>query len=267
MTTNRRSSALSVGAAVLVLIGTTAACGASGDRSLQSADELPVARQTATTVADTSTTTTTTLPGEEFDPFFAPDGTVLDAIGIAFDETLDVRALPGSSRPVVASLPPLSGGIVSEGRARSITGDGIWLEVTATGATGWVNSFNLARLGRVRDVTADVISAIGSTPTAPSMLELGELVNEVLVPSDPDAPPAEVILVAEPGSGTTAEVVYDVFPGEFFGDDTSIGSRIVVTGEQIIPEAAFAPGVVYRLVRVDSIAFCTRGVTDDGLCV
>ena len=51
----------------------------------------------------------------------------------------------------------------------------------------------------------------------------------------------------------------------FFGDDTSIGSRIVVTGEQIIPVAASSPGVVDELV--DSITVWTRGVTDDGLCV
>jgi hypothetical protein len=258
--------------AVLVAVTAVAGCGDSGVSTLQSADEVPAAQEATTTSTSSSTTTTTTsLPGDEFEPIYTPTGAILDVIGIAFDETFDLRSLPGSSQPVVASRPPLTSGIESQGRAQLIAGDGVWLEVTSAGDTGWADSSKLARLAGVRDGTADVTSAVGGTPTAPSMLELGEIVSDVVVPSDPAAPPAEIIVAAAPSQTPTAEVVYDVFPGEFFGDDTSIGFRIVVVGRQApagpLPETGFAPGVVYELVRVDTIGFCTRGVTSDGFCV
>lgn len=261
---------------VLVAATATAACGGADGATVQTADEVPAAQEATTTVASATTTTpttapATTLPGEEFDPIYTPAGAVLDAIGIAFDETFDVRGLPGSGRPVVASLPPLSGGIESQGRARLIENDGVWLEVIAAGTTGWVESSQVARLGGARDVTADVVAATGGTPTAPSMLELAQIVDGVVVPSDAAAPPAEIVVAAAPSGAPTDEVVSDVFPGEFFGDDTSIGFRIVVVGRQVtagsLPETGFASSVVYELVRADVINLCTRGVTDDGLCV
>ena len=44
------------------------------------------------------------LPGDEFEPIFTPTGAILDVIGVAFDETFDLRALPGSGQPVVLTL-------------------------------------------------------------------------------------------------------------------------------------------------------------------
>lgn len=264
-----------------------AACGQSDDPSVRSASELPAAPDPAAPVAGAPTSTpgttattapstaaastTTTLPGEPFDYPFASAGAMLDVVGIAFDETLDLHDLPGSTQPVVASLPPLTRGVVSEGRAQSVSGDGIWLEVTASGTTGWTSPSNLAYLGGVRDATATVVAELGGRPTAPSMLELGDIVNGVVVPSDPAAPPADIVMAAAPGSGSTAEVVYDTFPGEFFGDDAASGSRVVVTGRQVtagsLPPTGVRSSVVYELVRVDTLSLCTRGVTTDGLCV
>lgn len=233
-----------------------------------------VSTTTAPGAAQASPTTTTTLPGEPSDTAFTPAGAVLDVIGIAFDDVLTVHALPGDDQPVVARLAPLSGDVVSAGRARRIDNGtvSVWLEVSAGGAAGWVRCCtNLAYLGGAKDVTAVVTAAVGRTPTAPSMLELGRIVTDALVPSDPAAPPAEIVIAAAPGDGPTAVVVYDTFPGEFFGSDTDIGSRYTVTGRRVasaaLPATGFAPTVRYELVRVETMAFCIRGTTDGGLCV
>ena len=219
-----------------------------------------------------TSTTTSTLPGEPFDIGFWPAGAVLDVAGVAFDETLPVHASPGSDQPVVAELAPLTRGVVSTGNARLIESPaaGIWVQVTAGGVTGWVGASALVHLGGSRDVTADAVSATGGTPTAATMLELGQIVTDALVPSDPASLP-RIVVAAAPGTGVTSEVIYDTFPGEFFGDDTSIGSRLVVIGRQTptgsLPPTAFASAVGYELVSVTAISLCTRGTTDDGLCV
>ncbi len=227
---------------------------------------------TATTEATATTGTSgpTSLPGEAFDPVFTPAGAVLAAVGVAFDETLTVRALPGFDRPEIASFSPLVDGLVSEGRAQRVDSD-VWLEVTAREVTGWTPLRRLVYLGAARDQTPAIVAAIGDVPTAPSMLELGTIVTDALVPSDASAPPAEIVVAVEPIPEATSEIVYDTFPGEFFGSDDSIGTRYVVTGRQTIgdplPVTGFSAGLVYELVRVDAITFCTRGVTQDGLCI
>ena len=200
------------------------------------------------------------LPGEPYPNVTA--GTVAEVPGVPFDEVFVLRTLPGGSQPVAASLPSLTQ-LVMTGDARMLGDFEVWVEVTAPGATGWISKFELVYIGGARDVTADAVSALGGVPTAPTMLELGDIVTAALVPSDPEASPTEVVLVSAPTSGSPSEAVYDTFPGEFFGSDTDRGSRYLVTG-------VLAPGSppMWALDRAVAQGLCTRGVeTSTGLCV
>ena len=200
------------------------------------------------------------LPGEPYP--YVTAGTVAEVAGVPFDDVFVLRTLPGGSQPVAVSLPPLTQ-LVMTGRARAFGEFEVWVEVTASGATGWISKYELVYLSATSDVTADAIAAHGALPTAPSMLDLGDIVTAALVPSHPDATPTEIVLVAAPTAGSPSEAVYDTFPGEFFGDDTAIGSRYRVTG-QLLPGSP----TMWELDTVVRQVLCTRGVdTPTGFCV
>ncbi len=261
--------------AMLVVLGS---CGTADDRAGAPLATPSTTAPPATTAAPTTdpptttdapTTTSSTLPGEPYE--FAIAGTVAEVPGVAFDETFDLRTLPGDDQPVAASLPPLTQ-LVFTGRGREIargTSTVPWVEVTADGVTGWISQWSLVYLGAPRDVTAQTVSAIGQLPVAATMLELGTIVTDAY----PDAPPPPtIVLVAQPTPGSTSEVVYDVFPDEAFGDDAARGARLRVTGRQVpasdLPVTGLASSVVYELVRVEASSLCTRGVSDpSGVCV
>ena len=271
MRANLRRSTVVV-SALLVIVG---ACGTSTGEQLQS----PVAAQadpstttvtpTTTAAADEPAPASTTLPGEPNDDALSA-GNVADVVGVAFDEVFVIRTLPGDDQPVAASLAPLTQ-LVLTGQGRELdqgTFSVPWVEVTAGGATGWISRWELVYLGAPRDLTAETVAAVGMVPTAPTMLELGKIVTD----ADADVPPPEIIVVAEPSAGPVSEVVYDVFPDEEFGDDTTRGSRLRVTGRQIpagdLPVVAFASSLVYELVSVEATSLCTRGVdAPTGFCV
>ena len=277
MSTRPRPSAI----AVLALLVVVAACGTgtSDGESLRSpvggpADPTTTIVAPATTTIAASTTTTaeppptTTLPGEPWD--FAIAGTVADVAGIAFDEVFVIRTLPGAEQPVAASLPPLTQ-LVLTGRGRQLDQGPIfvvWLEVTAGSATGWIPQHSLVYLSESQDITADIVAEVGVRPTAPTMLELGKTVTDAYS----RVPPPDIVLASEPSAGTTSEVVYDVFPDEAFGDDTTNGSRLRVTGRQVpvddLPETGFAGALGYELVSVETTSLCRRGVdASSGFCV
>ncbi len=264
--TNVTSAAATTTTAVDTTAETTTTLATTTTTTIAATTTTTVPPTTTTTTPPTTTTTTvpppTTLPGEPFDPPFTPAGAELAAAAVRFDETFDLRELPGAGQPLVASLPPLATGIVSEGRARLLPdGGGIWLEVTASGTTGWTDGL-LVYLSDPFDVTADVVISLGGNPTAPTMLDLADIVANDLAPSDPAAPPVELVLAAAPPGGSPSEAVYDMLPGEFFGDDSSIGSRYRIVGQEV--QGANPPA--FELVRAEVIALCTRGVSG-GLCV
>lgn len=214
----------------------------------------------------TSPATSTTLPGTPFEPMYTPAGAELGAIAVRFDETLDVRSLPGAGQPILTSLPPLATGIVATGRAQRVDQES-WLEVTAAGVTGWAPYHHLRYIGGERDATSTFVRLLGGTPTAPSMLELGLLVAGAIASTDPEVT-SRVVPVVAPTSGATATVTYDVVG---FPDDSVAGQRLAVTGRQVptasLPATAFAASTRYELVRVDATLICWRGVTPDGICV
>jgi hypothetical protein len=223
--------------------------------------------RTATTTTEPPPTAasavTTTLPEEEcFGPCPRQDDT-LGVVGIAFDELLTLRVAPATDEMVVGALPPLTE-VVATGDNRAT-----WYEVTANGQTGWAPRANLLALDGTFDLTAGIVSSLGSLPRASSMLELGMIVTDVVVPCDP-ATPTTIVVVVAPTPGLVSEVVYDTFTGEMCGDDSIAGERIRVTGQQVenseLPANGFARALVYELVSVESRYICWRG-SDGTLCV
>ncbi len=252
----------------------------AAEDSASSTTTIPVEATVSTTLTTTGTRTTaavgvaestaTTLPGTPFDHIYISAGSVLGVVGIAFDDTLSVHSLPGSDQPVIGTLPPLSRDVVASGRAQLLGPGKVYLEVTAGGITGWVHSRHVLFIAGPQDFTAMVLSAFGSTPRAPSMLELGRTVVDALGPP-PDAPSRILVVVSAPTDGSIAEVTFDEFFGEEFGDDSIAGDRYRVVGRQVpegdLPVTGLVSTIVYELVRVEWTGLCWRGAAPEGLCV
>jgi hypothetical protein len=185
---------------------------------------------------------------------FPEAGDVLGVVGVAHDDVLNVRAVPGAEATIVGTLEPLADDVVALGRSRQLPGS-IWTEVQAGGATGWVNSSFVAYLGGVDDITSQVIEDIGETPMAETMTSLGLLVAATLASDDP---PPRIVMVAPPTVGDLGEVTYDVIR---VGDDAVRGTRLHVFGRPS------EDGESFILKSVESTTLCGRGVTEDGLCI
>lgn len=222
---------------------------------------------TTTTAAPTTTSTTSPtagpipdadLPGDDFD--IAPAaGSNIAVVGVQYDDTLNVREVPGMDGAIIAELAPTSTDAVATGRARMLT-ESIWWEVTtADGRIGWVGSSFTAQIGPTNDTTAAVIAALGYTPEEASVQDLAFLVAET-VDTDPDVPTDLVIVVAPDETGDLAEVTLDVIG---LGDDSVRGVRLHVFGTPLPSGDAFA------LKSVEATDLCdpTRGPTSpDGIC-
>lgn len=205
-----------------------------------------------TTEATTTTTTTTVLPGEPFD-IFPPAGAVLAVIGVAHDDVLNVRDVPGDGQ-IIATYEPVADDVVSAGAGWKLPTT-IWWQVSVGGTEGWVNSSFLAYLGTVDDVTSQVVAALGGIPEEETMLDLGRVVAEALASDDPKS---DIVMSIAPSIGDLGEVTYDVVG---IGDDAARGSRLHVFG------APSASGDGFTLKTVEATVLCGRGVTDDGLCI
>ena len=260
-----RTSALVVVAALLL-----AGCADDGEPVSTEAGVTtvePTTTSTTTTTAASSTTTSTSalapgattapgsLPGERLD-LFPYEGDELAVVAVAADDTLNLRAGPGVEFDVVAELEPTAG-VVATGHNRSIEGGGIWVEVTATGTTGWANSAYLAHLGATDDVTSQIVSA-GDRPRAETMLDLGNEVARLRAGPDAEGEPRlQVVVVDGPSVGDLGEVTVDVVG---FADDAVLGERLRVFGQ---PDPG---GESFSLRTVEATTLCRRGVSD-GLCV
>jgi hypothetical protein len=209
---------------------------------------LPV---TTTTVAASTTTLSSGLPGDPID-FGPAEGDVLGVIGVAHDDVLNLRKVPGADQAILVGIPPLFSDLIAVGSTRQLAAS-MWIEVDYSGLTGWVNLRFIAYLGATGDVTSDVVSSLGETPVAPTMAELGLLVAEHLVADNPDA---SFVMSGPATVGDLGEVTYDIVG---FGDDSVRGTRIHVFGEPV--DDGFA------LNAVEATPFCSRGVTPDGVCL
>ena len=240
---------------VLLLIG---ACGGSAaDTSTTTgASTTSASTTTAPTTSTTAGPTTTSeddLPGEPID--IGPvAGDELAVVGVAHDDILNVRTAPGIDSEIVAELAPTATGLIATGRARSLP-ESIWFEVEVEGLTGWVSSSFVGYLGLTDDTTAEVIEALGETPGAETMMDLGLIVAEAM---SSDEPPSRIVMSEAPKVGDLGEVTYDVVG---FGDDALGGVRLHVFGDPA------EGGEGFVLSNVERTFICSRGVTDDGFCV
>lgn len=260
-------------ASILLAAGLLAACG-GGD----AAGDAPSTTSTATTISSTPTTTTaspattvatpttSTAPAtsaatssttalstaDDGDPidFFHQDGDVLAVIGVAFDDTLNVRSGPGTAHDVVVELEPLTDDVVATGESRQIGSGQIWSEVRAGGATGWANVAFLAYVGATDDITAEVTDRLGETPHGDTLEEIALVVAGSRASEEP---PSEITIVAQTAEGDVEDVTVDVVG---LGDDAIRGERLVVFG-------APTDSGGYSLMSVERTFLCSRGVTEE----
>ena len=205
----------------------------------------------STTAAPTTPTTTTELPGEASD--LGPEaGDRLVVMGVAYDDTLNVRAAPGANQPIVHELAPTADDLIALGRTRRLPGS-FWHQIEVDGISGWVNASFVGQPGPVDDVTASVVQRMGGIPEAGTMLELGDLIAGALAVDDP---PSRIILTVAPTEGDLGEVTFDIVGLE---DDAVSGFRIHIFG---------APGGEgFYLDTVEARNFCSRAVDSQGFCV
>lgn len=236
-----------------------AGCGASGSdttTTIPATTTRPPDTTTASTTTATAPTTTTSdddLPGEPID-FGPAAGDEVAVVGVAHDDVLNVRAAPGTDSDVVAELEPTATGLIGTGRARSLP-ESIWFEVEVEGVTGWVSSAFVGYLGLTDDATAEVIDTLGETPAAETMLDLGLIVAEAM---SSEEPPSRIVMSVAPTVGDLGEVTYDVVG---LGDDALGGVRLHVFGDPADGGEGFV------LSNVERTFICSRGTTDDGLCL
>ena len=175
-------------------------------------------------------------------------------VGVAFNDTLNVRMGPGTEFDVLTELKNRSDDVKATGQNRLLP-NSIWFEVMVNGETGWANGSFLGYLGQSQNGTLDFARWFGQDflPAGPSMTQLGQLVADSL---KSEAPPSRITIQQAPVDGV---VVYDILD---LGDDSVAGLRVTttaaLTGEDDVKR---------RITRVDQQVICGRGVTADGLCV
>jgi hypothetical protein len=172
-------------------------------------------------------------------------------MAIAHDDRLNFRAGPGTDQEILNRLGALFEGFTATGNNRQLP-NSIWYEGTVGGEIGWASSSFLAYIGATDDITAAVISDLGETPVAETMLDLGMMVAEASASTDP---PSRIRMSVAPTVGDLGEVTFDVVD---LGDDAVAGVRLHVFGT---PEEES-----FSLRTVERTLLCSRGVSSDGLC-
>lgn len=210
-----------------------------------------VLEPTTTTTAASTTTSSSGFPGDPID-FGPAAGNTLGVIGVAHDDVLNLRSAPGADQDILAGIPPLYSTLIAVGETRQLAAS-MWIAVDYAGLGGWVNLRFVAYLGDTSDATAAVLSNLGETPAAETILELGLIVAESLASDDPAS--ALVVTVA-PTVGDLGEVTYDVIG---LADDAVRGLRVHVFGQPM--DGGFS------LDAVEVTPLCGRGADEDGLCV
>lgn len=198
------------------------------------------------------------LPGEPFDYDIPGAGDLMAVVGVAHDDVLNLRSLPGADQPIVETLAPLTDDVVTTGRKRILPDEsGIWAEVTHRTSAGWVNASYLGYLGVVDDWTSRVVEANGGrVPSGATMEALGRAVTDALVQTDPADGP-RLVQVAPATDGDRGEVTYDVVG---LLDDSQLGVRLHLFG-------APQPGGGFTLAAAEATGLCRRGVNDARACI
>lgn len=203
------------------------------------------------TTTDSLDSSTTSLLGGPID-FGPQSGDVLAVVGVSHDDKLNLRAGPGPSQQVLATIDPTYATLVAHGETWD-TSQAFWISVDYEGTSGWVHFGFVAYLGYTDDVTDSVVTDLGEYPVADTMEELGLLVAEVFESVDP---PSRVVMTVGATPGDLGEVTYDVIG---LGDDAEYGVRLHIFGE------ATADGFTLKTVEMTSL--CGRGTSAEKLCV
>ncbi|WP_419922547.1 hypothetical protein [Candidatus Poriferisodalis sp.] len=246
-----------------------------------------------TTLAPTSTIATTDtaddLPGEpsEFGP---AAGTQLGVVGVRHNSLLNVRDAPNGA--IVATLNLRIGGqgdgvlqvrdpdadevvaslgvdgLTATGRSRDLSTT-TWLEIQAGPIFGWASGAYLAPLSPdIRlNVTGEVTSQLGRTPTSSTLTGLGNTIAGVFKSEEP---PSDVAVSGAPGeSGGVARITIDVVG---LPDDSLRGYRLLITatssGGSSGDDDTDAEPQTFTLQGVFATPLCysERGVSDSGSC-
>jgi hypothetical protein len=175
-------------------------------------------------------------------------------VGVAYDDVLNIRRGPGTSFPIVATLPPLADDVTATGRGWLAGPGSLWYEVSRSGTTGWAAGRFLAWRGGTDDVTSPVVARVGHVPVAETMIDLGRVVAEARV----YGPEKSLITMSvAPSVGDLGEVTYDVVG---LSDDSVWAQRLHVFGQPT------DSGEGFSLKSVEATSFCARGPSDDGRC-
>ncbi len=189
------------------------------------------------------------LPGEAVD-LFSIANQELTVVGVDFDDSLNVRAIPELSADVVATAGPAAT-LSATGRTR-YNDDLFWYEVSTSNQVGWVVVNYVAMAGYTDDATAEVIESIGQTPQGATMEELGTEISKLYASDDP---PSRIVQSGPTRNAETAEVTYDIIG---LGDDGLAGLRLHVFATE--------GSGGYELKSVERTILCSRGVSAEGLC-
>lgn len=173
-------------------------------------------------------------------------------VGVRHDDTLNLRAGPGTSQPVLITIPPTEDRLRAEGETRRVD-QSFWTKVAYQGRTGWVHMGYLGYAGIVEDGTAETVAVLGGYPEEATLAALGTRVASVY---ESDEVESRVVQVTPGSAGDLHEIVFDVIG---FADDAVGGARLHVFAEKT------AAG--FRLVSVEVMAICMRGVDADRSCV
>ena len=232
------------------------------------------------------TDTAVALPGEPYE--FGPSaGAGLVVVGVAHDSALNVRDVPngeiiarldsvmdGVRDPAVYVRKPgsddiivtvdLRRGIVATGNTRKLPTT-IWHELRVGDLVGWASGTYLAPLGADRDATAEVVEALGGTPTADTLTDLGLQVSALFASTGEVQ--SRTTISSRPGVfEALGDITLDVLG---LPDDAVRGYRINITADAGAEDWTQddAGPFTLRSVTVTPICDSHRGVTEEGLCL
>ena len=229
----------------LALTACVRGSGEDTDDTATPTSAVPETTQGVTTEAPETTTGITppeSMPGDviEFGPL---EGDQIAVVGVAHDDTLNVRIAPGVEFDVIETLAP-DANMTAGGENRLLV-DSFWVEIDSGSGKGWVNEAFVGFLGVTRDIDLSTVSVA----PAPTPEEFGLAVAQSFASVDPVSK-VELVGVAD------TVVTYDVLG---LGDDALKGLRLTIETTEI-DEGFTVSGLQEQ-------AICSRGLTTDLKCV
>jgi hypothetical protein len=191
-----------------------------------------------------------------------PAGEIIATLGLLnpYVGLLEVREAP--SGEILATPDSWAGAIVATGRTRTLPTT-TWHELRVAGLTGWSSAAYLAQLGATDDMTAHIIEALGETPWADTLLDLGFIVADTVTSEEP---PSRIVVSVEPFVfEAIGEMTVDVLN---IGDDSVFGFRLDIFADAGEDWMSDNPGpFTLRAVARTVLCYTSRGLTEDGLCL